>query len=109
MSDVAKKRLLTNREIVQFAKHVKKFRSDGTYKHNFGTYWAPDVNPEHVRYQWLPSQFDLIKNSSNKVVDVKIRSYINNLDPVVHKPLYNMIEKIFLQFVPLLKTQLGFI
>lgn len=43
------------------------------------------------RFQWLPSD---IKFRGEEGTDVEIASYINNLHPVQHKPLYGVIEKL---------------
>lgn len=57
---------------------------------------------KNILFQWLPSNF-VVKNDQ-----VKINSYINNLDEVKYKNLYSDIAKIFAKFVPgfnrLLKT-----
>lgn len=48
------------------------------------------------KYQWLPSELIV-----NKDGHANILSYINNLHPVEHEDLYNVLEKIFTSFVPL--------
>ncbi|KAJ0398564.1 hypothetical protein ATCC90586_010360 [Pythium insidiosum] len=47
-------------------------------------------------YQWIPSDFRVDGDGN-----VKILSYINNLHPVLHREMYDSIEKIFSKFVPL--------
>lgn len=48
------------------------------------------------KFQWLPSEFCVDASGS-----VKISSYINNLHPEHHAPLYDCIEKIFEKFLPM--------
>ncbi|KAH7066433.1 hypothetical protein BKA63DRAFT_161543 [Paraphoma chrysanthemicola] len=48
-----------------------------------------------TRFQWLPCN---VKVTNGR--DAKIQSYINNLHPVDHKPLYGVIEKIISQAIP---------
>jgi hypothetical protein len=54
-----------------------------------------------VKYQWLPSEFDV--SSDGKV---RIVSYINNLHPIRHKGLYYTIERTFERFIPLFERVL---
>lgn len=58
-----------------------------------------DVNK---KYQWLPSEFTVDTNKK-----VKIGSYINNLDEIAHKDLYDSIGQIFEQFIPHFENLLG--
>lgn len=53
------------------------------------------------KYQWLPSEFHIGMDGH-----VTIQSYINNLHPVEHKPLYGVLEDIFAAFVPLFNCTL---
>ncbi|KAJ3032479.1 hypothetical protein HDV00_007444 [Rhizophlyctis rosea] len=48
------------------------------------------------RFQWLPAEFSVRDGGT-----VGITSYINNLHPRTHKPLYQTIATIFEHFVPL--------
>jgi hypothetical protein len=48
------------------------------------------------RFQWLPAEFKVNPNGK-----VKITSYINNLHPLIHAPLYDSIASIFERFVPM--------
>ncbi|OBT68196.1 hypothetical protein VE03_02361 [Pseudogymnoascus sp. 23342-1-I1] len=43
------------------------------------------------RFQWLPCEVEF---TGDEGTDVAITSYINNLSPVHHKPLYGIIEKL---------------
>ncbi|KAI8920425.1 hypothetical protein BC831DRAFT_553391 [Entophlyctis helioformis] len=52
--------------------------------------------------QMLPSEFHIHEDGT-----VSINSYINNLHPVWHKPLYTTIAKVFERFVPLLESLFG--
>ncbi|KAJ3350622.1 hypothetical protein GGF32_004788 [Allomyces javanicus] len=54
------------------------------------------------QFQWLPSEFEVEKDG--KVV---IQSYINNLHPETHKPLYATLAHVFECAVPLLEQVLG--
>jgi hypothetical protein len=47
-------------------------------------------------YQWIPTEFNVSKDGQ-----VKIDSYINNLHPIKHKQLYEIIENICQCFIPL--------
>ncbi|CAF1164628.1 unnamed protein product [Rotaria sordida] len=46
--------------------------------------------------QWIPTEFNVSKDGQ-----VKIESYINNLHPIQHKQLYQLIENICQCFIPL--------
>ncbi|CAF3665978.1 unnamed protein product [Rotaria sp. Silwood1] len=52
-------------------------------------------------YQWIPTEFNISQDGK-----VKIESYINNLHPIQHKNLYQIIENIFQCFIPLFNTVL---
>ena len=56
---------------------------------------SPDVGVSR-RYQFLPSEFAVSLDGA-----VSIRSYINNLHPTDHAPLYATIASIFERLVPL--------
>ncbi|KAH9850235.1 hypothetical protein C2E23DRAFT_735740 [Lenzites betulinus] len=53
-------------------------------------------------YQWLPTDFAVSKSG-----DVKALSYINNLHPIQHRPLYSTISSILSRFVPLFERVLS--
>lgn len=53
-------------------------------------------------FQWIPSDFHVREDGS-----VRILSYINNLHPARHAPLYNSIEAIFARFVPMFERALS--
>jgi hypothetical protein len=47
-------------------------------------------------YQWLPAEYHIEADG-----EVKVESYINNLEHVSHERLYDIIAKIFRLFLPL--------
>jgi hypothetical protein len=51
------------------------------------------------RFQWLPCEVKFTGPVGS--TDVKIASYINNLDPTKHMPLYHVIEKFISKSIPL--------
>ncbi|KZT14170.1 hypothetical protein NEOLEDRAFT_1052463, partial [Neolentinus lepideus HHB14362 ss-1] len=56
--------------------------------------WMP--HSVSIQHQWLPTDF-----SVSETGEVKHLSYINNLHPDDHKPLYSTITSILARFVPL--------
>jgi hypothetical protein len=48
------------------------------------------------KYQWLPTEVKIDKDGK-----AKIQSYINNLHPIWNSELYEPVERIFEQFVPM--------
>ncbi len=68
--------------------NVSKSQSPGTTK---------EPITEQNRYQWLPAEVNI--NSGTKFM-----SYINNLDPLEHRELYQVIEQIFTKMIPGLET-----
>ncbi|KAI8925496.1 hypothetical protein BC831DRAFT_268169 [Entophlyctis helioformis] len=61
-----------------------------------------DVYAASEPSQVLPSEFHIHEDGT-----VSINSYINNLHPVWHKPLYTTIAKVFERFVPLFESLFG--
>ncbi|KAK0516168.1 hypothetical protein JMJ35_000771 [Cladonia borealis] len=60
------------------------------FSHNLPTeYWSQE-------FQWLPCDVDFAEEGS-----IKIISYINNLHPAHHRPLYAVIESLISKSVPL--------
>ncbi|KIJ50412.1 hypothetical protein M422DRAFT_59118 [Sphaerobolus stellatus SS14] len=57
--------------------------------------WVHLYDPYSKKFQWLPCEVDISQR------EVKITSYINNLDPRKHKDLYSIIEQIITRSVPL--------
>lgn len=55
---------------------------------------------DNIIFQWLPSEFKVIKNENNDVKNIEINSYINNLDKNLYPKLYDNIGNIFGLFVP---------
>lgn len=54
------------------------------------------------KFQWLPCDVELGDDASCRIV-----SYINNAHPVHHKPLYEVVEKIIAQAIPLWNRSLS--
>lgn len=54
------------------------------------------------KFQWLPSEVD-VGSSGN----ARFKSYINNLMPLHHAPMYAHLEALFGRFVPLFERVLG--
>lgn len=52
-----------------------------------------------MRYQWLPAEVEIFRHKG--AMETKFRSYINNLHPEVHRPMYGAIESILRYCVPL--------
>ncbi|KAJ7640393.1 hypothetical protein DFH06DRAFT_1477909 [Mycena polygramma] len=55
------------------------------------------------KFCWLPSDFSVGMDGSVKLVS----SYINNIHPVKHKPLYRVIEEVLTGFIPMFDRVLG--
>ncbi|TFK36203.1 hypothetical protein BDQ12DRAFT_725248 [Crucibulum laeve] len=53
--------------------------------------------PYSRKFQWLPCEVDI----SGEGDSVRITSYINNLHPQAHKPLYSAVEQIIARAIPL--------
>lgn len=68
-------------------------------------WWRPQLEekPKTNRCQWLPAEFEI---EDDKVT--RISSYINNLDEIDHKDLYQTIQEIFSNFLPLLSSVINF-
>ncbi|ORZ30048.1 hypothetical protein BCR44DRAFT_1446544 [Catenaria anguillulae PL171] len=66
---------------------------------------APSKQSEFssIKFQWLPS--DAMVNAETK--QVKLLSYINNLHPVHHAELYEVIEEVLAAMVPLWQSTLA--
>ncbi|KAL3479078.1 hypothetical protein BJX99DRAFT_255854 [Aspergillus californicus] len=54
------------------------------------------------KFQWMPCDIEFGENGNCRIV-----SYINNLHPQKHRPLYQVIEKIVSQIVPLWSVTLS--
>ncbi|KAF8198398.1 hypothetical protein K438DRAFT_2016443 [Mycena galopus ATCC 62051] len=54
-------------------------------------------------FSWMPSDFTVDSEGSVKLTS----PYINNLHPVLHRPLYRAIEEILTAFLPLFERVLG--
>ncbi|KAF7328872.1 hypothetical protein MVEN_02516900 [Mycena venus] len=54
-------------------------------------------------FSWMPSDFTVASDGSVKLAS----PYINNLHPVIHRPLYGAIEEVLTAFVPLFERVLG--
>lgn len=55
---------------------------------------------EGSRYQWLPAECRIDRESNDGKICTKFLSYINNLYKSDHKELYQIIENIFAEYVP---------
>ncbi|KAF2184858.1 hypothetical protein K469DRAFT_739224 [Zopfia rhizophila CBS 207.26] len=51
-----------------------------------------------TKFQWLPCEVEFVDEKSH---DVEITSYINNLHPKRHKPVYRVIEKLISLAIPM--------
>jgi hypothetical protein len=53
-------------------------------------------------FQWIPSDFNVIRDASGKPINTEIKSYINNLDKSnpANIPLYEDISEIFTTMIP---------
>ena len=71
----------------------------GISKHNNGSV-APEVD-ESLRYQWLPSEFNVDFSG-----EIKVMSYINNLKQYLYPEFIPTIEKVFESFLPSLENVL---
>jgi hypothetical protein len=58
--------------------------------------WRSVHRPYSRKFQWLPCDVHFADNG-----ECRIASYINNLHPKKHQPLYQVIEKILTQTIPL--------
>jgi hypothetical protein len=56
------------------------------------------------RFQWLPCEVEFHGKTGT---EVRITSYINNLNPVQHQPLYKTVEKLIALAIPLWNDVLG--
>ncbi|PKX93307.1 DUF4246 domain-containing protein [Aspergillus novofumigatus IBT 16806] len=63
--------------------------------------WGSVHRPYSRKFQWLPCDVHFADNG-----ECRIASYINNLHPKKHRPLYQVIEKILTQTIPLWNTTL---
>jgi hypothetical protein len=63
--------------------------------------WRSVHRPYSRKFQWLPCDVHFAENG-----ECRIASYINNLHPKKHQPLYQVIEKILTQTIPLWNTTL---
>ncbi|EME79070.1 uncharacterized protein MYCFIDRAFT_116770 [Pseudocercospora fijiensis CIRAD86] len=70
-------------------KHLHVERFAGKSRH-------PPLHFYSSRFQWLPCEISFGENEN-----VKITSYINNLHPKFHQPLYETLERIIAKTVPM--------
>ncbi|EAW14627.1 uncharacterized protein ACLA_076680 [Aspergillus clavatus NRRL 1] len=59
--------------------------------------------PYSRKFQWLPCDVQFAGDDECRIV-----TYVNNLHPRQHRPLYTVIEKVLAQAIPLWNTSLGF-
>ncbi|KAL3441290.1 hypothetical protein BJX65DRAFT_288823 [Aspergillus insuetus] len=70
-----------------------------THRRHFSRYSS---HPKYSnRFQWMPCEVELTENK-----ECRIASYINNAHPVEHRALYDAVEKIIAQTIPLWETSL---
>ncbi|KAJ7302343.1 hypothetical protein DFH08DRAFT_794525 [Mycena albidolilacea] len=72
---------------------------------NFLPVHAPEPVSEFMSkdFSWLPSDFAVDADGSVKLAS----SYINNIHPVLHQPLYHVIEEVLTGFIPMFERVLG--
>ncbi|KAJ7902866.1 hypothetical protein B0H14DRAFT_2667905 [Mycena olivaceomarginata] len=72
---------------------------------NFLPVHAPEPVSEFTSkdFSWLPSDFTVDNDGSFKLAS----SYINNVHPVLHQPLYHVIEEVLTGFIPMFEHVLG--
>ncbi|KAJ6589078.1 hypothetical protein B0H19DRAFT_1102820 [Mycena capillaripes] len=75
---------------------------------NFLPVHPPVVDPESADWTsqdfcWMPSDFTVNSNGSVKLVS----PYINNLNPILHQPMYRVIEEVLGSFIPMWERVLG--
>lgn len=65
--------------------------------------WGRDPHTVSAHYQWLPAEVDVAADGGSAT----FVSYINNLHPIDHAPLYATLGHLFARFVPLFDRVLG--
>ncbi|KJZ72691.1 hypothetical protein HIM_07883 [Hirsutella minnesotensis 3608] len=86
---------------------ILKLPSDAERWHNMQTHfrvWTHswETHPERfsTRFQWLPCEVEFTgQDQKTARPSVRISSYINNLDPVRHGPVYSAIEALIAQCI----------
>ncbi|KAF9040864.1 hypothetical protein BJ165DRAFT_1613435 [Panaeolus papilionaceus] len=76
----------------------EEIRANTYYGH-----WSLSRSVYSTKFQWLPCEVDISGNNA------KVTSYINNLHPVTHKPLYGLIEKVIDACIPLWNSTLSLV
>ncbi|KAJ7086428.1 hypothetical protein B0H15DRAFT_349221 [Mycena belliarum] len=67
-------------------------------EHRWTTQWTSQ------KFCWLPSDFAVdAKDGSVRLVS----PYINNINPMLHQPLYRVIEEVIARFIPMFERVLG--
>ncbi|KAG2389332.1 hypothetical protein C9374_013892 [Naegleria lovaniensis] len=69
-------------------------------------WWRPqpaEEKPKTNRCQWLPVEFEIEDDEVSRIA-----SYINNLDEITHKDLYQTIQEIFSKFLPMVGYFINF-
>ncbi|GLE11652.1 hypothetical protein PINS_up024201 [Pythium insidiosum] len=64
---------------------------------------ATAATTEGIRFQWLPSDVEVSSDGSS----ANFLTYINNLHPETHAPLYETLGEVFARFVPLFERVLS--
>ncbi|KAF7361409.1 hypothetical protein MSAN_01174000 [Mycena sanguinolenta] len=72
---------------------------------NFLPVHAPESTSKFASkvFSWMPSDFMVDTEGSVKLAS----PYINNLHPVLHQPMYHVVEEILTAFVPMFERVLG--
>ncbi|KAF7361410.1 hypothetical protein MSAN_01174100 [Mycena sanguinolenta] len=72
---------------------------------NFLPVRAPESTSEFTSkvFSWMPSDFMVDDDGVVKLVS----PYINNLHPILHQPMYTVIEEILTAFIPMFERVLG--
>ncbi|KAJ5175857.1 uncharacterized protein N7482_001734 [Penicillium canariense] len=74
---------------------------DAKLPHRYG--WRDVQNAYSRKFQWLPCDVEFTPDAGCRIV-----SYINNLHPVEHRRLYEIVEKIISQTIPIWNQTLAY-
>ncbi|KAI9043826.1 DUF4246 domain-containing protein [Aspergillus affinis] len=76
---------------------VKDQPRDNDFRAYYPLQWSSQVvEPYSRKFQWMPCDVEFTEEQGCRIV-----SYINNLHPQKHRPLYGVIEKILEKVIPL--------
>lgn len=74
-----------------------------THTPRYGYGWRTTPREYSQKFQWLPCDVEFTEDAGCRIV-----SYINNAHPVEHRELYDVVEKIITQAVPLWNETLAY-